>query len=195
MVVGLTGGIGSGKSTVLNIFETFDVSTYIADNEAKLLMNTELELIAEIKDLFGDRAYVEGVLDRTYISTIVFKDKEKLKQLNALVHPRVKVHFNEFLRAHASDLVLYEAAILFESGSHKNCDFIISVIAKQEVRIQRLLKRGHFTKEEILHRIENQSDDAYKISRSQFVIQNDQFEHTKEQVTTIFHLLEEIRNK
>ena len=195
MVIGLTGGIGSGKSTVLNMFKDLGVITYIADIEAKKLMNTDPILISEIKSLLGYQAYSENVLNSSFVGKMVFNDSGKLAQLNALVHPRVKAHFNKFIDSRSNDLVIYEAAILFESGSHKQCDYVISVIADLATRIERVRQRDSLSKEEVLERIRNQSSDEYKIKRSDFIIHNNQFKQTEEQVKSAFQLLQKIQNK
>ena len=188
-VIGLTGGIGSGKSTVLEFFKALRVVTYVADVEAKRLLNTNLELIKEITALFGEEAYKNQQLNRAYIASIVFKDKIKLEALNALVHPKVQEDFKRFLKNCKAEIVLYEAAILFESGSHKFCDYIITVIANFEDRIQRVSKRDGVSENEILDRIKNQTSDDFRIKNSHFVIKNGKLESTKKQVFTAYDLI------
>lgn len=188
-VIGLTGGIGSGKSTVLEFFKALGVVTYVADVEAKRLLNTNLELIKEITALFGEEAYKNQQLNRVYIASIVFKDKIKLEALNALVHPKVQEDFKFFLKNCKAEIVLYEAAILFESGSHKFCDYIITVIANFEDRLQRVSKRDGVSENEILDRIKNQTSDDFRIKNSHFVIKNSKMESTKIQVFTAYDLI------
>ena len=188
-VVGLTGGIGSGKSTVLEFFKALGVVTYVADVEAKRLLNTNLELIKEITALFGEEAYKNQQLNRAYIASIVFKDKIKLEALNALVHPKVQEDFKRFLKNCKAEIVLYEAAKLFESGSHKFCDYIITVIANFEDRLQRVSKRDAVSENEILDRIKNQTSDDFRIKNSHFVIKNGKLESTKKQVFTAYDLI------
>ncbi|MFA5301005.1 MAG: dephospho-CoA kinase [Lutibacter sp.] len=193
-IVGLTGGIGSGKSTVLAFFKNFGAVTYIADEEAKKLMNSNAELRKEIIKLFGEKAYAQGTLDRAYIASQVFNNKEKLSALNALVHPKVRDDFQQFIKKSTADLVIYEAAILFESGSDKICDYTITVLASFENKIERIVKRDGVSKAQILERMENQSTDDFKIRRSNFVIRNNNLKDTERQVLTIFELLKKFKN-
>lgn len=188
-VIGLTGGIGSGKSTVLNFFKDLGVATFIADVEAKKLMNNDAGLIKDITHLFGVKAYSNGILNRAFISEIVFNDSNKLAQLNALVHPKVKTHFSEFLSTTRAEIVMYEAAILFESGSYKQCDYIITVTADFEERVLRVMQRDGVDRLAVENRIKNQLGDEVKILKSNFVIYNNALEATKEQVKTIFEIL------
>ena len=188
-VIGLTGGIGSGKSTVLNFFKDLGVATFIADVEAKKLMNNDAGLIKDITHLFGFKAYSNGILNRAFISEIVFNDSNKLAQLNALVHPKVKTHFSEFLSTTRAEIVMYEAAILFESGSYKQCDYIITVTADFEERVHRVMQRDGVDRLAVENRIKNQLGDEVKILKSNFVIYNNSLEATKEQVKTIFEIL------
>ncbi len=188
-IVGLTGGIGSGKSTVLRLFHELGASIYIADVEAKKLMNNNKELIEEIRVLLGDRAYKNNELDRKYISSIVFNDTLKLKALNELVHPKVRAHFKEFIKKTTAEIVIYEAAILFESGSNSLCDYIITVTANFDDRVNRIMKRDGVSKQQILERMKHQFDDDYKISNSNFVIRNNTLFDTQLQVITINNLI------
>lgn len=188
-IVGLTGGIGSGKSTVLNFFKDLGATIYIADVEAKNLMNNNLELIQQIKNLFGEQAYIDGILDRNYISSIVFKEKKSLQELNNLVHPKVREHFQNFIENSKASIVIYEAAILFESKNYKMCDFIVTVIADFNDKIERVIKRDAISKQQIMERIKNQSSDGFKIDKSHFVIKNNKIQDTKKQVETIFGIL------
>ncbi len=188
-IVGLTGGIGSGKSTVLTNFKELGAATFIADVEAKQLMNTNAELIKDITLLFGLEAYKNGTLNRSYISEIVFNNNTKLAQLNALVHPKVRAHFQNFIKTTKAEIVIYEAAILFESGSDKLCDYIITVTADFEERIKRVMHRDQTDKEAVMQRIKHQLDDETKVLKSDFVITNNTFQSAKEQVKTIFEIL------
>ena len=188
-IIGLTGGIGSGKSTVLQFFQELGVTVYIADVEAKKLMNSDDELIKEIKILFGNAAYENGKLNRDYIASIVFKNKEKLNELNKLVHPKVRAHFKNFIAKSQAEIIIYEAAILFESGSDKLCDFIITVTSDLEDRIERVVKRDGISRKQIANRIQHQLEDDIKIKKSHFVIRNNNLLATKSQVKTIFQLI------
>jgi len=194
-IIGLTGGIGSGKSTVLNLFKNLGFVVYIADIEAKKLMISNEILISEIKSLFGNEAYINNKLNRSYISTIVFNDKNKLAALNELVHPKVREHFKNFVKKSNEQVVIYEAAILFESGNYKFCDYIISVTANFEDRLKRIIKRDKVSKEQVLERIKNQISDEERIKKSHFVIQNNLLKNTKEQVFTIYSLILKLNDK
>ena len=194
-IIGLTGGIGSGKSTVLAFFRDLGAVTYMSDVAAKKLMNTNAELRKEIIKLFGEKAYIKNTLDRAYIASMVFNNKEKLNALNALVHPKVRDDFQQFIKKSTSDLVIYEAAILFESGSDKICDYTITVLASFENKIERIIKRDGTSESQILERMKNQSTDDFKITKSNFVIRNNNLKDTERQVLTIFELLKELKNK
>ncbi|WP_103071452.1 dephospho-CoA kinase [Aquimarina sediminis] len=184
-VVGLTGGIGSGKSTVAKIFEQLGVAVYIADDEAKRLMNEDESIRKQIITLLGPKAYKEGKLNRAHIASIVFNDKIKLEQLNAIVHPAVATNFNLWKKEQKGDYVVKEAAILFENDGYKQCDYTILVSAPLEIRIQRVLKRDNTTREDILSRISNQWEDAQKILLADFVIYNIDLKDTSSQVYSI----------
>ncbi|MFK5957741.1 MAG: dephospho-CoA kinase [Lutibacter sp.] len=188
-VIGLTGGIGSGKSTVLSMFQKLGAVTYIADIEAKKLMNTNEELIDKISQLFGKKAYLYNELNKKYIASIVFNDQQKLAELNELVHPKVRDHFNKFLKKTTAKIVIYESAILFESDNNKRCDFIITVTANFEDKLKRVMKRDGVTKQQIFNRIKNQLPDDIKIINSNFVINNCTINDTKLQVLTIYDLI------
>ena len=136
-IIGLTGGIGSGKTTIANYFQSFGIPVYIADDEARKIMQTS-EIIEAIKKAFGNSIFENELLSREKLAEIVFNTPEKLKELNKIVHPAVKRHFDQWLLQHAAaPYVIYEAAILFESGGYKNCDLIITITAPVEARIQR----------------------------------------------------------
>ena len=188
-IVGLTGGIGSGKSTVLEMFNKLGVEIFIADFEAKKLMNTDAELFNEIKQLLGENAYLNNELNRAFVASIVFTNKEKLAALNKLVHPKVAEHFKNFVKMSKAQIIMYESAILFESGSDKICDFTISVTANLDDKIERVMKRDGTTKKQILDRMKNQLNDEIKIKNSNFVINNTSLEVTKQQVSTIYSLI------
>lgn len=188
-IIGLTGGIGSGKSTVLELFKSLGVTTFIADLEAKKMMNSNSELIQQITALFGNDAYLNGVLNKEFIASIVFKEKDKLKALNNLVHPKVREHFESFVKNSNSSIILYEAAILFESGSNEICDYIITVTANYHDKIERVAKRDNVSKEQIEDRMQHQLNDDFKIRNAHFVIKNNELSSTEIQVNTIFELL------
>ncbi len=190
-IVGLTGGIGSGKTTVANMFAKFDnVAIYIADKEAKLLMQTSLFIKEKIIEEFGYESFVENQLNRKFIADLVFKNKEKLKKLNAIVHPEVRKHFQEFIKNNADkSYIIYEAAILFESKSDALCDVIITVYVDESIKINRVLKRDNTSKEEVLSRIKNQLSDTHKKLQSNYIIYNKDLNETASQVQEIHNIL------
>ncbi|WP_298514711.1 dephospho-CoA kinase [uncultured Kordia sp.] len=188
MIVGLTGGIGSGKTTIAKMFHELGVSIYIADIEAKKLMHTSQEIKEELIAAFGEETYVDGELNRSYLSNIVFNQPEELQKINAIVHPRVGQHFKDWYMSRSEEkYIIKEVAILFENDSYKHCDKIITVVAPLETRFQRLLQRDQTTREAIQSRINNQWDDAKKIALSDYVIHNEDLEKAKTQVAKIHH--------
>ncbi|CCG53805.1 Dephospho-CoA kinase [Flavobacterium indicum GPTSA100-9 = DSM 17447] len=189
-IIGLTGGIGSGKTTVANFFKEKGVPVYIADDEAKKIMDYN-EVIAEVQQLFEEKVIDNfGKLDRKKISQIVFHNKEKLNALNALIHPKVKAHFNTWLEKHASfSFVIKEVAILFETNGHLYCDATILVTAPIEIRVERVMKRDHKTREEVLQVINNQMPEEEKIKLATYVVENEKLEKTHKQVEIILQKL------
>jgi len=188
-IIGLTGGIGSGKTTIANHFRVAGIPVYIADDEARKIMQSE-EIIEEIKKKFGTAIFENDILNREKLAQIVFNDPEKLKLLNAIIHPAVKKHFQNWILNHKnSPFIIYEAAILFESGSYKDCDKIITVTALLESRIQRVIKRDNTTREQILKRIDAQWNDDKRIAKSDFVIENNTPEIAKFEVDKILKIL------
>lgn len=190
MIVGLTGGIGSGKSTIASFFKKFkNIAIYIADEEAKKLM-CSTALKKQIIDEFGESAYVKDTLNRKYISDIVFNDKAKLKALNAIVHPAVKIHFKNFIIENtAKDYILYENAILFENENDTICDVIICVTIPLNLRIERVIKRDNVTKKEVENRIKNQWKEEKKLLLSNYVIYNFSEEKSAKEVKRIHNIL------
>ncbi len=172
ITIGLTGGIGSGKTTIAQWFQEKGIPVYNSDFEAKKLMNENEDLIQQLIELFGDETYKNGEYNRSYVASKVFNDKELLNQLNAIVHPAVFKHFDEWLDNQNSSFVVKEAAILFESGSYKDCDYIISVIADEEIRIKRVAKRDQLNEDQIRDRMKSQWTDEQRIEKSDFIIEN-----------------------
>ena len=171
-IIGLTGGIGSGKTTVANYFKELGIPVYIADVEGKKITESP-KILKAIKAAFGSVVFDEGRLNRQKISQIVFNDSEKLKQLNSIIHPEVEKHFMNWVNNHSNfSLVVKETALLFESGSYKKCDFVITVIAPLEDRINRVIKRDAVTREDVLKRIDNQWSDEDRIRNSHYIIDN-----------------------
>lgn len=188
-VIGLTGGIGSGKTTIANYFAEMGVPVYIADDEAKKVMQSE-NIVNQIKATFGESLFENEILNRAKLAEIVFNNADKLAQLNAIVHPAVKTDFELWLLNNKNyDYVIYEAAILFESGRYKECDVIITVTAPEEVRIERVLKRDNTTREQVLSRINMQWSDEKRISLSNFIINNSNLKIAKEEVVKILKIL------
>lgn len=185
IIVGLTGGIGSGKTTVAKEFYALGIPIYIADVEAKKLMNTSKVIKKELIELIGKEAYVQNELNRPFLASTIFNDKDYLQKMNEIVHPRVAKHFEKWVSKQTSPYIIKESAILFESGGYKKCDKIITVTAPLDIRIERLLQRDHTTKEKINDIINNQWSDEEKLKHSHFVIVNDTLDETKVQVIYI----------
>lgn len=173
-VVGITGGIGSGKTTACKIFEQLGVPVYYADNRAKELMVNDEKLKSRIMAAFGDQAYVNGALNRAYLASQVFNSKDKLSVLNGIVHPAVADDFELWLeRQKDACYVLKEAAILFESGAYQDVDISVLVIAPEQLRIERVVNRDGTTEEEVLRRMKNQWTQEHKIKLADHIITND----------------------
>lgn len=185
IIVGLTGGIGSGKTTVAKQFLELGVPIYIADDEAKALMKRSKVIKRKLIKLFGEEAYVDGDLNRPFLANIIFNDKTYLQKMNAIVHPKVARHFEKWAIKQEAPYVIKEVAILFENGGHKICDYVITVTAPIEKRIQRLLLRDETSKEKIEAIMKNQWTDQEKIKHSDFVIDNTELVNTKKQVFDI----------
>jgi dephospho-CoA kinase len=183
MIVGLTGGIGSGKTLVLKMFEALGAAVYVSDIEAKKLMGSSSKLKSEIKALFGEEAYVNKVLNTTFIGQLVFGDKQKLNALNALIHPKVASHFENFVKEHQkAPYIIYESAILFEQNKQAHFDAVLLVTAPEEVRIQRVAVRDKMKEAEVRQRIQNQWSDEKKIPLADYVIKNTNREETQSKV-------------
>ncbi|WP_269242469.1 dephospho-CoA kinase [Flavobacterium limnophilum] len=188
-IIGLTGGIGSGKTTIANHFMAAGVPVYIADDEARKIMQSA-EIIEEIKQTFGTAIFENGILNRQKLAEIVFNNPEKLKLLNGIIHPAVKKHFANWISNHnKAPFIIYEAAILFESGSYKNCDKIITVTAPLETRIQRVIQRDNTSRENVLKRIKMQWNDNQRIVESDFVVENIDPKITEIEVGKILKIL------
>lgn len=172
--VGLTGGIGSGKSTVAQIFEVLGIPVYYADAEAKRLMNEDEQLKEEIINIFGADAYMNNALNRKYISSIVFTDPLKLDQLNAIVHPATKRDAENWMQSQTTPYAIHEAALIFEANVNERLDYVIGVSSPEELRIQRAMQRDNVTHEEIMKRMKQQLDEKIKMSKCDFVLINDE---------------------
>jgi dephospho-CoA kinase len=188
-IIGLTGGIGSGKTTVANYLIAKDIPVYIADLEARKITES-IKVINEIKKIFGVDVIENNKVNRAVLASIVFKDKEKLAQLNAIIHPEVKKHFKKWLKSKLDyKFVVKESAILFESGSYKDCDAIILVTAPLEIRIERTMKRDNVDRESVLQRINNQMTEEEKKRKSDYIIQNTSLEDTYIQLDKLLNYL------
>lgn len=195
MIVGLTGGIGSGKTTIAKMFNDLGAPVYVSDIEAKRVMVTNKELVKAIKVLLGEQAYENNELNKAYISSKIFENKTLLSELNKLVHPVVAEDFLDWYNNQEAEYVIKESAILFESGSYKNCDIIITVTAPLEERINRVIQRDSITRKQVLHRVMNQLSDDEKIDRSNFIVINKTIEKAKNQVAKInTQILNKIRS-
>lgn len=190
--IGLTGGIGSGKSTVARIFEILDIPVYYADNAAKRLMNTDPALREQIIAAFGAEAYTGGQLNRQYLAQQVFQDEKKLTKLNSLVHPATIYDAENWIAAQASPYAVKEAALIFESGSEKLLDYVIGVSAPQELRIQRTMPRDNISREEVLKRKQQQMDEKLKMERCNFIVYNDEEQPVLPQVIALHRQLLEL---
>jgi dephospho-CoA kinase len=188
-IIGLTGGIGSGKTTVANEFSSFGIPVYITDQEARNLMQSD-SILNQIRLEFGSTVFDNDKLQKEKLSEIVFNDSQKLAKLNGIVHPEVKEHFRKWLLERKNNpFVIYESAILFESGSYKECDFVINVESPLEERIKRVIKRDKTTREKVLERIKNQWNDDEKSSKSDFVVNNTSMEAIKLEIVKILNFL------
>jgi dephospho-CoA kinase len=174
--IGITGGIGSGKTTVCKVFELLGIPVFYADHVAKSIMQTDLQLKNEILIAFGPQSYsIDGLLNRSYISSIVFKDELQLRRLNSIVHPAVFRAFDQWIANHSdAPYVLKEAALLFESESYKMCDLSILVISPEDIRIRRVIARDHISKDEIMLRMKRQFTDEQKMKFADQVLINDE---------------------
>lgn len=170
--IGITGGIGSGKSTVAKIFEVLGIPVYYADEEAKKLMNEDELLRAKLITAFSGEVYLEGKLNRGYLSSLVFKDAAKLRLLNSIVHPAVIAAADNWLQLQTTPYALKEAALLFESGAQEHLDKVIGVSAPKALRINRVMKRDNVTREEVIARINKQVDENIKMKLCDFIIIN-----------------------
>ncbi|OYQ37315.1 dephospho-CoA kinase [Flavobacterium cyanobacteriorum] len=190
-IIGLTGGIGSGKSTVAALFGSLGVPVYIADDEAKKILNLP-ETAQELATEFGDGVFTEGLPDRKKLAKIVFTDPEKLARLNNIIHPKVSAHFKEWVRQNKAKFVIKEAAILFETGSYRDCDMIILVTSPDDLKVARVRARDHVTEAEVHRRMANQWIDEKKIPLSDYIINNVELKDTLRQVKDIYEKLQKM---
>jgi dephospho-CoA kinase len=187
--IGITGGIGSGKTTVAKVFETLGIPVYYADDEAKRIMNEDEELKKKIIAIFGDESYENGKLNRAYLASIVFNDSYKLDLLNSFVHPATIKDAEQWMQNKKAPYALKEAALLFESGAAKNSDYVIGVTAPKHLRIKRVMERDKATRDEVLKRINRQIEEDIKMKLCDFLIVNDEQQPVIPQVLTLHEKL------
>ena len=187
--VGITGGIGAGKSVVCKIFEVLNIPVYNADEAAKMLMERDHDLVKQIKESFTDEAYSKGKLNRKFLSDLIFNDSSKREKLNSIVHPFVIQNGYEWMNQQKSPYAIKEAALIFESGSQESLDHIIGVFAPNSLRINRTMKRDLTTRENVIFRMQSQLDEKIKMKLCDDVIINDEQHLLIEQVLNIHERL------
>ena len=192
IILGITGGIGSGKSTLTEIFRSLNCPVFNSDKEARDILNRK-ELQPKLISLFGEELIREGKVDRKHIASQVFKDRSKLDELNNLIHPKVGKAFESFRSKHQkAPLIIKEAAIVFETGTYKQNDYNILVTAPEELRVQRVVQRDEISKEDVQQRMRNQWPDEKKIPLADFIIDNSGERFLIPQVLSIH---KELKNK
>lgn len=183
--IGITGGIGSGKTYICRLFEALGIPVYNADEEAKRLMNTDVRIKEKLIAQFGESTYKDGLLDRAFLANMVFSDKDKLELLNGIVHPIVIQEAKDWAERQTTRYSLKEAALLFESGSYKELDYTILVTAPMDIRIQRVIERDGATEQQVQERMNKQLSDEEKLQLADFVIVNDGITPLLPQVWTL----------
>ena len=183
--IGITGGIGSGKTFICKLFEALGIPVYNADEEAKRLMNTDIRIKEKLIAQFGEATYKDGLLDRAFLADMAFSDKDKLELLNSIVHPIVIQEAKDWAERQTTRYSLKEAALLFESGSYKELDYTILVTAPMDIRIQRVIERDGATEQQVRERINKQLSDEEKLQLADFVIVNDGITPLLPQVWTL----------
>jgi dephospho-CoA kinase len=192
--IGLTGGIGSGKTTIAGIFEVLGIPVYYADDAAKRLMNEDPELKRSIINEFGPESYLNGQLNRAQLAAQVFHDKEKLDKLNAITHPATIRDGNEWMLRQKTPYAIKEAALIFESKVDQFLDYVIGVSAPEEIRISRTMTRDSISREEVLSRMKNQLPEEEKMANCDFVIYNDEVQAVIPQVLALHKTLGALAN-
>jgi dephospho-CoA kinase len=193
--IGLTGGLGSGKSTIAKIFEVLGIPVYYADIEAKRIMNSDCQLKSEIVKHFGEQAYVDDQLNRPYLASIVFDNKEKLSLLNSLVHPATIRDSKEWINRQTTPYAIKEAALIFESGSQEYLDYVIGVSAPAHLRIQRAMHRDNLSRGQVQQRMSKQIEEVIKMHLCDFVIYNDEVKPVIPQVLELHKKLSALAKK
>jgi dephospho-CoA kinase len=187
--IGITGSIGSGKSTVAKVFEVLGIPVYYADDAAKKLMNEDEELKQKIKLRFGNDVYKDGLLDKKHLAEIVFTSPQKLALLNALVHPATIKDAESWMQKQTTPYCIKEAALIFESGAQEQLDYVIGVTAPAPLRIQRTMQRDGISREEVIARMDKQMDETIKMKLCDFVIKNDEQEMLLPQIIALHEKL------
>ncbi len=187
--LGITGGIGSGKSIVCKAFNIIGIPVYYADLRAKELLNSSLEIKLSLTSLFGESLYTENGIDKTKLANIIFNNKDCLRKVNTIVHPAVIKDFKEWTKRQTSNIIVKESAIIFEANLKDQFDYVITVMAARNTRIERVLKRDNAKKEDIIARMNNQFSDEKKIKESNFIIINDGNNAILPQILNIISLI------
>ncbi len=187
--VGITGGIGSGKTTIAKVFEVLGIPVYYADDEAKRLMNEDEMLKEKIQYHFGKECYLDGKLNRKWLSNLVFNNDEKLSLLNRIVHPATILAAQVWMQQQTTPYALKEAALIFETGSQQQLDYVIGVFTPVPMRIQRVIQRDGLSREEVKNRMEKQMEETTKMRLCDFIITNDEQELVIPQVLAIHEIL------
>ena len=172
--IGLTGGLGSGKTTVAAIFEVLNVPVYYADDASKRLLNENPDIKKAVVNAFGQESYINGMPDRKYLARIVFNNQEKLAKLNSILHPSTLADAANWIKKQNSPYIIKEAALLFESGSNKSLDYVIGIKAPLDLRLQRAIKRDSISEKEVMSRIDSQMNEEEKLKSCDFIIVNDE---------------------
>ncbi|MDL2282419.1 dephospho-CoA kinase [Parabacteroides sp. OttesenSCG-928-G06] len=189
MIIGITGGIGSGKTVVATLLQVMGIPVYIADEESKRLTDNSPVIREQLVALFGDSLYTPRGLNRSLLASYIFNDPELLQKVNAIIHPEVNRHFRQWVAEQSSHIVAMESAILFESGFDRIVDYSLMVYAPLNIRIERACRRGNQSREEIERRIQNQLSDEVKRERADFVIYNDDSQAIIPQTETIIQAI------
>lgn len=188
--IGITGGIGSGKSTVSKVFALLNVPIYNADNRAKYLLNNDADVVLKVKQVFGNDIYLNKELDRKKMAAQVFEQPFLLQQLNEIVHPAVFKDFDKWCDEHQQEpYILKEAALIFETIIHQKLDAVMMVSSPENLRIERVMKRDSITKEQVLARIKNQMSEEEKLNRADYIIYNDELQLVIPQVVQLHQQL------
>ena len=186
-IIGLTGGIGSGKSTISKEFKSNSIPVYDSDTRAKILMNSSKDLKVKLIEFFGSSTYTNGFINKKYISNLIFNDSSALNKINSIVHPEVFDDFMNWKSRLNNDFVIYESALIFESGSYKSNDYNILVISDINKRIERVTKRDNVKKDDVLLKMNNQWPDQKKIPLADYVFENSSVNENRKLVSSLIY--------